>query len=120
MRQNDRQLSIIAPEQTAWHIDRAARYCNGLVELEPAPVCGKRRVGRRILGWLAAIENEEPILEVRAMSGQSVGNLIQAWFGTRSDAAGLQLGTESFAHLGFSGKRIVIVVRCGGLLGIRK
>ena len=120
MRQNDHQLSIVAREQPAWYIDRAARYCDGLVEIESAPVCGERRVGRRILGWLPAVENQEAILELRAMSRQPVADSIQARFGSRSYAAGLQLRNESFAHLSFSGKRIIIVVCSGGLLGIRK
>src|SRR5262249_49465061 len=90
------------------------------VEIEPAPVCGERRVGRRVLGWLPAVENQEAILELRAMSRQPAADSIQARFRGRSYAAGLELRNESFAHLGFSGKRIIIVMRSGGLLGIRK
>src|SRR5262249_43523815 len=55
----------------------------------------------------------------RAMSRQTVADCIQARFGSRSYAAGLQLRDESFSDLGFSSNRIVIVVRSGGLLGIR-
>src|ERR687896_739795 len=111
MGQNGRQLSIVAREQPAWHIDRTARYCDGFVEVESAPVCGERRVRRRILGWLPAVENQEAMLELRAVSRQPVADSIQARFGSRGYAAGLQLRNESLAHLSFSGQRIVIVVR---------
>src|SRR5262245_23414734 len=114
MRQNDHQLSIVARKQPAGYIDRTARYCDGFVEIESAPVCGERRVGRCVLGWLPALENQEAILELRAMSRQPVADSIQARLGNRSYAAGLQLRNESFAHLSFSGKRIIIVVRCRG------
>src|SRR4051812_41248375 len=110
MRQNDHQLSLVAREQAAWHIDRTAGYCDGLIEIQSAPVCGKRRVGRCVLGWLSAVENQEAILELRAMSRQPVADSIQARFRSRGYAAGLQLRNESFAHLSFSGKRIIIVV----------
>src|SRR5688572_9670361 len=110
MGQNGRQLSIVAREQPAWHINRTARYCDGFVKVESAPVCGERRVGRRILGWVPAVENQEAMLELWAMSRQPVADSIQARFGSRGYAAGLQLRDESFAHLGFSGKRIIIVV----------
>src|SRR5688572_24068425 len=120
MRQNDHQLSIVARKQPAWYIDRTARYCDGFVEIESAPVCGERGVGGRILGWLPAVENQEAILELRAVSRQPVADSIQARLGSRGYAGGLQLRNESFAHLSFSGKRIIIVVRSGGLLGIRK
>src|SRR3954452_12035053 len=119
MRQNDRQLSIVAREQPAWNIDRTARDCDGLVEVESAPVCGERRVGRCVLGWLSAVENQEAILELWAMSRQPVADSIQARFRSRCYAARLQLRNESFAYLRFSGNRIVIVVRSRGLLGIR-
>src|SRR5687768_14494784 len=120
MRQNGHQLSIVAREQPAWYVDRTARYCDGFVEIESAPVRGKRRVGRRILGWLPAVANQEAVLEPRAMRRQPAADSLQARFGSRGHAAGLQLRNESFAHLSFSCKRIIIVVRSGGLLGIRQ
>src|SRR5262245_24915995 len=101
MRQNYHQLSIVAREQSAWYIDRAARYCNRLVQIESAPVCRERRVRRGVLGGVPAVENEEAIIELRAMSCQPVADSIQARFGSRSYAAGLQLRNESFAHLSF-------------------
>src|SRR5581483_9241873 len=45
---------------------------------------------------------------------------IQARFGSRSHAAGLQLLNESFAHLSFSVNRIIVVMRSGRLLGVPK
>src|SRR5688500_18118877 len=104
MRQDDHQLSIVAREQPAWYIDRTARYRDRFVEIQPAPVRRERRVGRRILGWLPAVKNKKAILELGAVSRQPVADSLQARFGSRGYAAGLQLRNETFAHLSFSGQ----------------
>ena len=114
MGQDGGQLGIVARQQWTRNENRAARHRNSLVELEPAPVCRKRRRGRRVLGWLAAVENEEAIVELWAMSRQAVADLVKARFGGRSDV-GLQLRGEPLTHPSVILGRIVIV-RGVGLL----
>ena len=82
--------------------------------MEPAPVCRKRRRGRRVWGWLAALENEEAVAELWALSRQAVADLVKARFGGRYDV-GLQLGCEPLTHPSVILGRIVIV-RGVGLL----
>ena len=99
MGQDGGQLGIVARQQPAWHEDRPARYCDGLVELEPSPVCGERRGGRRVLemaGRRRKRRSDTGTAGLRA--AKPVADRIEARFGSRGDV-GLQLRGEPFAHL---------------------
>jgi hypothetical protein len=115
MGEDGSQLSIVARQQSARYEDHASRYCDGFVELEPAPVCRECSRGRRVLRWLAAVESQEAIPELWAMSRQACADTIEARFGSCSDV-GLQLFHEPFPYLSFSVKGVVIIVRGTRLL----
>src|SRR5690348_1241195 len=104
----------VARQQCTRNENHAARYCDSLVELEPTPVCRKRRRECRVLGRLAAVENEEAIGELWAMSRQAVTDLVKARFGRRSHV-GLQLRGEPLPYPGVILGRIVIVRGVGPL-----
>ena len=113
--QDNGQLRVVAGEQAARDEDHAPCDGDGLVEVKPAPVSGKGRGGCGISGGLAAIENEEAILELRAQRGERAADAVQARFWDGGDV-GLELRGESFSHLRIAIHRIVIVVLAGGRL----